>query len=768
MVLTPGQLIKVDGAPVGGEQIMEDAGAIVESVATPGVHTNFPTEKAVRDAIDAIPVGGTVSTSGTPEANDFARFVDATDIEGLSPAEVRSALNVEDGADATDATNVAAAGAVMNSGDETIASVKTFSASPIVPTPTTSTQAANLATVTTVPGTAKTVPVGADTLTLWDSAATFARKVLSVTNLFASPEPIGATTPNTGSFSAIDKSGNPIAVNSGIYDPTLLAITYDAATRQFTVVNTGTTISVNGVISTPADETTTAHADTTAQYWAYYVSGATTLTVATTVDIGIHAIAGREYYNTDQAAAKALDFEERHSQALAACVHEADHETVGGRLVGSPLGADAADYTLQASTADTDITFSIAAGEMYDEDVASVLGAIAVGNYTIGYRAGLDSANRMDWDDAATLPVKVGGTYLNYNQNNAGTWQQTELANTELMNIFVWGWPRTNGANGYLLVQGQQVFTDLIGAEAEGFGDISFPDNFAPEQVPCYRFTFKCHSIYTGTTGKCRIEAVQDVRGQVTGATVVSGSTISHNTLANRDAADSHPEEAITAPVTGKTTPVDADTITLWDSAAAAVAKSLTLVNLLAYAKTYFDTLYGTLAAVNLNTAKVTNATHDGDVAGATTLTIANDAVTYAKMQNVSATARIIGRNTAGAGDMEELTAAQVLALMTIQQNDITQEINAQTGTTYTLVDADHGKLVTLTNASAITLTVPASLRADFECALMQGGAGQVTITASSTTINNAESYTKTAKIYAMGGIRQYTTNTFVTTGALE
>ena len=47
-----------------------------------------------------------------------------------------------------------------------------------------------------------------------------------------------------------------------------------------------------------------------------------------------------------------------------------------------------------------------------------------------------------------------------------------------------------------------------------------------------------------------------------------------------------------------------------------------------------------------------------GDVtasAGSGTLTIANDAVTYAKMQNVSATDKLLGRSTAGAGDVEEI-----------------------------------------------------------------------------------------------------------------
>jgi hypothetical protein len=53
-----------------------------------------------------------------------------------------------------------------------------------------------------------------------------------------------------------------------------------------------------------------------------------------------------------------------------------------------------------------------------------------------------------------------------------------------------------------------------------------------------------------------------------------------------------------------------------------------------------------------------------GDVtaaAGSNATTIANDAVSYAKMQNVSATARIIGRKTATAGDPEECTLSEIL-----------------------------------------------------------------------------------------------------------
>lgn len=62
----------------------------------------------------------------------------------------------------------------------------------------------------------------------------------------------------------------------------------------------------------------------------------------------------------------------------------------------------------------------------------------------------------------------------------------------------------------------------------------------------------------------------------------------------------------------------------------------------------------------------------------------------------------------------------------------IQQAINAQTGTTYTLVLADHGKYITASNASAITITIPTNASVAFQVGasidLIQIGAGQVTV----------------------------------------
>ena len=60
-------------------------------------------------------------------------------------------------------------------------------------------------------------------------------------------------------------------------------------------------------------------------------------------------------------------------------------------------------------------------------------------------------------------------------------------------------------------------------------------------------------------------------------------------------------------------------------------------------------------------TALTTDVTASGS--GSVVATIANDAVTYAKMQNVSTNNRLLGRATAGAGDVEEITLGTGLSI---------------------------------------------------------------------------------------------------------
>lgn len=78
---------------------------------------------------------------------------------------------------------------------------------------------------------------------------------------------------------------------------------------------------------------------------------------------------------------------------------------------------------------------------------------------------------------------------------------------------------------------------------------------------------------------------------------------------------------------------------------------------------------------------------------------------------------------------------------------------NAQTGTTYTLVLSDAGKLVSLSNASAITLTIPTNASVAFptntRIDLLQYGAGQVTVGGAGVTIRSSGSKLKLTGQYS-------------------
>ena len=99
--------------------------------------------------------------------------------------------------------------------------------------------------------------------------------------------------------------------------------------------------------------------------------------------------------------------------------------------------------------------------------------------------------------------------------------------------------------------------------------------------------------------------------------------------------------------------------------------------------------------------------------------------------------------------------------------------MNNQTGTTYTLVLADAGKNVTLNNASAITLTIPANASVAFPVGttilLTQLGAGQVTVSITTDTLNVTSTFTAVlAEQYSEAVLTKKTSTMWVISGDLE
>lgn len=98
------------------------------------------------------------------------------------------------------------------------------------------------------------------------------------------------------------------------------------------------------------------------------------------------------------------------------------------------------------------------------------------------------------------------------------------------------------------------------------------------------------------------------------------------------------------------------------------------------------------------------------------------------------------------------------------------QGINPQTGTTYTFVLTDHGKLVTGSNASAITWTVPPNSSVAFavndRIDIAQTGAGQISIAAGAgVTIRSSGSKLKLTGQYSGAGLTKLATDEWLLIG---
>ena len=139
-------------------------------------------------------------------------------------------------------------------------------------------------------------------------------------------------------------------------------------------------------------------------------------------------------------------------------------------------------------------------------------------------------------------------------------------------------------------------------------------------------------------------------------------------------------------------------------------------------------------------------------------------AANYATLASPALTGTPTAPSAAGYTDSTQIaTTAQVYDTVT------TVPENAQTGTSYTLVLADAGKMVTLSNAAAITLTIPTNASVAFpvdtRIDLIQYGAGQVTVGGAGVTIRSSGSKLKLAGQYSGATLWKKDTDEWVLIG---
>jgi len=157
------------------------------------------------------------------------------------------------------------------------------------------------------------------------------------------------------------------------------------------------------------------------------------------------------------------------------------------------------------------------------------------------------------------------------------------------------------------------------------------------------------------------------------------------------------------------------------------------------------------------NASPVTSFGFSGSTSGTTTVQASAIAGTNTLTLPATTSDTLVGKATTDTLTNKTLTSP------TITTPKITIDFNAQTGTSYSLVASDQDKLVTLSNAAAITLTIPPSVfSAGQLISLQQIGAGQVTFVAGSgVTITSTGATSAAPKLRA-----QYSVATAICTAA--
>lgn len=261
-------------------------------------------------------------------------------------------------------------------------------------------------------------------------------------------------------------------------------------------------------------------------------------------------------------------------------------------------------------------------------------------------------------------------------------------------------------------------------------------------------------SISGTNTGDQTITLTGDVTGSGTGsfAATIANDAVTNAKLANM----------ATATIKGRTTAGTGDPEDLTATQATALLNAMVGdsgsggTKGLVPAPASGDAAAGKYLKADGTWAAVSGGVSDGDKgditvsASGATWTIDNDVVTYAKMQNVSATDKLLGRSTAGAGDVEEITctsAGRALiddADASAQRTTLGLAIGTNVFTQRTLTSAN-AKL-TISNGDGVSGNPTFTSNAMFDVAIHTAGNANLTLTSMPSAVDflNGDYRTKT------------------------
>ena len=97
----------------------------------------------------------------------------------------------------------------------------------------------------------------------------------------------------------------------------------------------------------------------------------------------------------------------------------------------------------------------------------------------------------------------------------------------------------------------------------------------------------------------------------------------------------------------------------------------------------------------------------------------------------------------------------------------LTGQLVTEAGTSRTLSATDNAKIIYCTSSSAVTITCATGLDVGFNCTIIQGGTGKVTVAAGAATLVSYSSLFSTMGQYAVISLVSPVSGTFVAAGNL-
>lgn len=335
--------------------------------------------------------------------------------------------------------------------------------------------------------------------------------------------------------------------NNGIVDKTKFAVSYSATTRVFSLtISEGAEYWAGHTKYTPEVRlhTTTAHANTTGNWFLYYDSSGTLSVSSTYPDLEMNLTVAYVYYNASTITA--VLFDERHPDTWDNATHAYQHNHVGSILLS---GGTIADYTLD-TPGDAALQFSVAGTVFDDESYRHTLTALADGGpYTIWYRSGDTANNEWSWDTTATVPVGNDGDDPYYNELSGSTWVRTAITlNNRWVNYWICATNAYDDAGDnykhrFIIIMGQTLHSTAAAADSESLlTGISWGTVPFKEIVPLYKLTFR--RVTELAAKNIHLDFVTRVLGENVNIPQTSSPAL-HSALSGRSETAQHPATAV-------------------------------------------------------------------------------------------------------------------------------------------------------------------------------------------------------------------------------